>query len=292
MATLKPSFFIVGAPKAGTTALHDYLAGHPEVCMSTDKEPNFFSDKEIQMQGLYYNKKNPGNEQEYLALFSSQRGHKIAGESSVSYLFYPAVAQRLYNFNPKAKVIMSLREPVGRAFSHYLMDYSLGLVSYSFDEIVFKEKHDKLSQKYYQQYVELGFYHQQVKRYLDLFPADQVLIFFHEELIRNPTNALERLSAFLGVSQFKTNEGLKPSNVSGTPDLAILKTLYQNRLIRKTVATVFSQKVRNAAKSVLFSKKNLPSLDQKTKEYLSTLYADDINELQLLLGKDLKHWLK
>jgi hypothetical protein len=292
MPDLKPSFFIVGAPKAGTTALHDYLAGHPEVCMSSDKEPNYFSDKEIQSQGLYYEKKNPKNEQEYLALFSCKESHKIAGESSVSYLFYPEVAQRIFDFNPAARIIISLREPVSRAFSHYLMDYSLGLVSDSFEDIVFRKKSGKAMPIYYQQYVELGFYYQQVKRYLDLFPSGQVLIFLHDELSSEPSATLEKLSGFLGIRHFRTNEGLKQSNVSGAPGSVILRSLYQNRIIRKSLATLFSHEFKTAAKSLLFSKKNLPALNEKTRTQLSNLYVNDIKDLELLLGRNLTHWLK
>ncbi|MBK9318289.1 MAG: sulfotransferase [Bacteroidetes bacterium] len=73
MMRMKPDFFIIGSPKAGTTALYAYLAAHPQVCMSTDKEPNYFSGDQIAAQGLYYKKKNPKTLEEYLQLFNPQK---------------------------------------------------------------------------------------------------------------------------------------------------------------------------------------------------------------------------
>src|SRR5882672_9220913 len=114
-----PNFFIVGAPKAGTTSLYYYLSHHPEVFMSPVKEPNFFSYDETVKQNLYHKEKGVGKFEEYRQLFASSNGHhKAIGEASVSYLFYPSVPQRIHELVPKAKIIISLRNPVERAYSH------------------------------------------------------------------------------------------------------------------------------------------------------------------------------
>ena len=132
---LKVDFFIVGAPKAGTTSLYYYLNEHPEIVMSTQKETDFFSDESLQKQRLYYGKNRIETIEKYHALFR-QKQDKIYGEASVSYLFYEDVPKKIKTYNPKAKIIIMLRNPTDRAFSHYLMDYRLGLLSTSLDRII------------------------------------------------------------------------------------------------------------------------------------------------------------
>src|SRR5438045_1184872 len=168
-----PNFFIVGAPKAGTTSLYHYLKNHPEVFMSPIKEPNYFSYEETVKQNLYHKEKGVGTFEEYAELFVSANGHhKAVGEASVSYLFYSSVPEKIKELIPDAKIIMSLRNPVERGTSHYFMEHKLGYVSESLDDIVFRKSKHKHAHLYYQQFVELGLYYQQVKRYIDIFGTE------------------------------------------------------------------------------------------------------------------------
>ena len=102
--------------------------------MSIRKEPDFFSDIEIQEQGLYYGSSRINTITKYNSLFSDWIDESIIGEASVSYLFYPNVPERIKIYNDNSKIIIMLRNPIDRAFSHYLMDYRLGLTSNSFEE--------------------------------------------------------------------------------------------------------------------------------------------------------------
>lgn len=292
MMRTSPDFFIIGSPKAGTTALYAYLAGHPQVCMSIDKEPNYFSNDQIQAQALYYKKKNPATLDQYLQLFQPKPGNSISGECSVSYLFYPGVAEKIYQFNPKAKIIISLRDPVQRAFSHYLMDYSLQLVHEPFDKIVFEgEKNDALK-LYYQQYIRLSHYPEQIKRYLNVFPKDQILIFIHDDLVNRPEEELKRLSAFLEIDYKISNGKLEQKNVTTAAKSPFIKWLYKQEVVRKGFALLLNEKIRGNLKSIFFSKKHLPSLSAQAKEYLSALYKPEIPELESITGKSLRHWCK
>ena len=164
-----PNFIIAGAPKAGTTSLYHYLSEHPEVFMSDPKEVNFFSKEEIDAQGLYYDIFKAGNISEYKKLFINANGKKAVGEASVSYLYYQEVPQKIKRIIPDAKIIIALRSPVERAFSHYLMDLRLGYIELSFEDVVYKRVEHKYLNLYYQQYVELGFYFEQVRRYIKCF---------------------------------------------------------------------------------------------------------------------------
>src|SRR6185436_11499315 len=99
-----PNFFIVGAPKAGTTSLYYYLKRHPEVFMSHIKEPNYFAYDETVKQHLYHKEKGVGTFEEYKKLFATANGqYKAIGEASVSYLFYPSVAERIKKMVPQAR---------------------------------------------------------------------------------------------------------------------------------------------------------------------------------------------
>src|SRR5689334_14600377 len=103
-----PNFFIVGAPKAGTTSLYHYLKQHPEVYMSPVKEPNYFSYEETVKQNLYHKEKGVGTFEEYSKLFASANGrHKAIGEASVSYLFYASVPEKIKKAVPHAKIVIS-----------------------------------------------------------------------------------------------------------------------------------------------------------------------------------------
>src|SRR6188508_1581564 len=145
-----PNFFIVGAPKAGTTSLYYYLKRHPEVFMSPIKEPNFFAYEETIKQNLYHKEKGVGTLEEYKDLFAEANGrHKAIGEASVSYLFYPPVPERIKQMVPDAKIIISLRNPVDRALSHYYMEYKLGYVNVPLEDILLKKTRHRNAHLWY-----------------------------------------------------------------------------------------------------------------------------------------------
>ena len=202
---MKVDFFIVGAPKAGTTSLYNYLNEHPFIYMSKIKEPNYFSHDLISDQGMYYTNVKIGSEQKYHSLFSND-SHKTFGEASVSYLFYKEVPTRIHKYNKNAKIIIVLRDPVERAFSHYLMDLRLGLVKCDFSDIIFNDCNCKNKELYFQQYVKVSKYYLQVKRYLDLFGKENVQIIDYEDLKKNRLGVLKKIFLFLGVdSNFKAD---------------------------------------------------------------------------------------
>ena len=146
-----PNFIIVGAPKAGTTSLYHYLSEHPQVFMSDPKEVNFFSKEEIEAQGLYYQDFKAKDLNSYEKLFNEGIGKKAVGEGSVSYLFYPDTPAKIKASIPEVKIIILLRNPVERGYSHYLMDYRMGLTDLSYEEIVYKTSSHKNLNLYYQQ---------------------------------------------------------------------------------------------------------------------------------------------
>lgn len=287
---IRPNLFIVGAPKAGTTSLYKYLTRHPDIFMSTPKEVNYFSSGEIIRQQLYYKSYSVNTLKDYEQLFINGKNKKIVGEASVSYLFYPEVPEKIYKFNPKAKIIILLRDPIERGFSHYLMDLRLGLVNIPFDDIILKTSYEKKINLYYQQYVKLGFYYEQVKRYFDTFGKNQVKILLTEEINCDITNVLSSIYTFLEISDEQIPNVKKKYNVYRSTNNKILKILYSFKILRLFMSLILTNNKKDSIKNLLFTDKNKPTINQKTREHLLHIYKFDNLKLEELISRNLSHW--
>jgi hypothetical protein len=287
-----PNFIIVGAPKAGTTSLYHYLTKHPQVFMSDPKEVNYFSCEEIEAQGLYYKDFKIKNREDYEKLFHDAQGKKAIGEASVSYLFYPKTPQKIKDMLPDVKIIILLRDPVSRGFSHYLMDYRLGLVDLPYGEIVHKTSRHKNLYLYHQQYVELGLYYEQVKRYLELFGPEQVKIHLQEDLHEDTEGVILDLYDFLEIDKsFMPNVG-REHNAFLMPKNRLIHKLYASYPVRSMVSVLFPDVVKEKVKYILFKRKQKPKLDVKLKNELLEICKPDIQKLEVLIQKDLKQWYR
>jgi hypothetical protein len=284
-----PNFFIVGAPKAGTTSLYNYLRFHHDIFMSPIKEPNFFTHQEIAQNKLYYKQKNTKTLQDYERLFDRIKNQKICGEASVSYLFYPNTASKIRKLIPHAKIIILLRNPIDRAFSHYLMDKRLGYIHSSFESIIYRQCHHKLNSLYYQQYVELGFYYKQVKRYLVTFPAEQVKIFLSEDLV-NFNRIMISILEFLNVEQQDLPIIEKRYNLAEMPESIWIKLLYRITLLRKCCNLILPVKWIQFIKTTLFNSEVKPEMQKSTRIYLYNLYGNDMRAVEKLIHRDLTIW--
>jgi hypothetical protein len=286
-----PNFFIVGAPKAGTTSLYYYLKRHPEVFMSSIKEPNYFSYEETINQNLYHKEKGVGTFEEYQKLFESANGHhKAIGEASVSYLFYPTVAGKIRELVPDAKIIMSLRNPVDRAFSHYYMEHKLGYVSVPLENIISKRSTHRNAHLWYQQYVELGLYAQQVKRYLDAFGKDQVKIFIYDELGQNMEGMILSVFDFLNIDRSYIPELEGKYNTYSTPRNSIFRAIYSQKNLRTLARKIFPEKQVEMIKNLFLTRTKKAAVQEDMVSRMKEIYKPDIIELEKLLNKNLRHW--
>lgn len=287
----KPNFFIVGTPKAGTTSLYYYLEEHPDIYMSPIKETNYFSYDEIKQQGLYYNEEHVVTPADYEAQFAGVINEKAIGEASVSYLYYPAVPKKIKDFNPGARIIMVLRNPVDRGFSHYLMDKRLGFVNLSLKDILHKTKKTKATDLFYQQYIGLGFYYEQVKRYMDAFGPEQVKVFLYEDIINDIDGVVKDIYNFLGVDATYQPATGEKHNVFLAPKNPLVEKLYALKSFRTFIKKLFGEKVQGAIKNTFFAKEKKPQLDPALKTELQALFNNDILKTAKLLNKDLSAWL-
>lgn len=277
---MKPNLFIVGAPKCGTTSLHYYLEQHPEICMSTIKEPNYFSADEI--SDLYYGTVPVREDAEYESLF--QEKARIIGEASVSYLFYAGIAQRLYHYNNDARILIVLRDPVERGVSHYKMDRRLGFCKVSFDEILDKPERYPA---YFRQFVELGDYAVQIKRYLQVFGKDAVKILKYDDMKNDPERFMSDVFEFLELE--KVNINMEARNQALIPNNAIAAALYERKFIRTFTKKLMPSRVINLVKETMLRGKENP-VNDSVKERLVMRYRTDMKCLSEMVDFDISDW--
>ena len=248
---MKVDFFIIGAPKAGTTSLYHYLDEHLEVEMSSQKEPDYFSDDALQEQGMYYGKNRIDTLDKYNNLFVKPQA-KLRGEGSVSYFFYDDVPNKIKKYNPDSKIIIMLRNPIDRAFSHYLMDYRLGLVSESFEDIVKKNSNHKYAHLFYQQYIQVGEYANQLKRYLNVFNRENILLIDYEDFKKDVAGVVNKTYLFLGVNDdFQSNLN-KKHNTYSMPKNRIIRYIYSFVPLRYLLTSIFPKEMIKNTRNFLF----------------------------------------
>lgn len=297
----KPNLFIVGAAKSGTTSLYYYLKQHSDIYMSPLKEPKFFS---VNANKFPHN--GPGDDvvdrtviktlEDYLNLFSQAKNEKYLGEASADYLyFHEIVAPKLKAFNPESKIIIILRNPVDRAFSAYKHLVRDGRETLSFREALRQEKERiKNNYEFIWYYVDVGFYFNHVSTYIHLF-RDNVKVILYDDLVSNPFQTLCDLYNFLGINQY-IPDSINPYNVSYIPKVKSLENFlddynhpvkkFLRPIVLKTLGKGLTEQIINYIK-----KRNLISLDKKTRKFLIRLYQEDILKLQELIQKDLSRWL-
>lgn len=320
--TKKPNFIIVGAPKTSTTSLYYYLRAHPEIYMSPVKEPQYFA------QDLNQNAQQPWNIEKYLVqnplsfkqhgnferlenyleLFREAENETALGEASVLYMVSKVASHSIYEFDPKMKIIMILRDPIRRAYSRYLMAVKEG----RFDCLDPSVSHFKAiindlmetGQKYsteYQQFVDESLYFRQVKRFLDLFPIDQVKIIIFEEMIKDYPMAYKGILEFLGVSdtEFQPDFNKKyfeskiPTSKRVLFTNKVMKKITDSKLNNKFIPEFMRKiwrKFRHSRDKKAYRTEKIPKPTEKDRKELLSFFKDDILKLEKLIDRNLSSW--
>ena len=202
-----PDFLIIGAAKAGTTAIWHWLNSHPDVFLPSVKEPSFFSFEGrdvIPKKGPFdpsYSRLITTTHSDYRALFKPKRG-QICGEASPIYLQTKGAAQRIYQYNPNIKLVAVLRDPAKRAFSQFSHNLREGYeTTHSFNKALGLEKKRRHEGwlKFFD-YLEGGRYGEQLNSFYQCFDRKQILVLEYEALRDNPLAAYKKICQFLEVS--------------------------------------------------------------------------------------------
>jgi len=280
-----PNFFIVGAPKAGTSSLYAYLNEIPGIYMSPVKEPNYFSRSTFADDHPI---KPIRDKKKYLELFKGVKDEKIIGEASTSYLADPEAPKLIHEVSPDAKILISLRDPVERTFSNYLMLKRVGTLKSSFLkelEISLKDEENKIQNKLI---LERGLYLNNVKRYFDLFGKRNVKIIFFENFIRNEKKIIEDILKFLNIDFFIKDFKPEIYNKFGVVRGSVSQFILQNRTLRRISEKLISPSGRKKLKEkIILKNEPKPKIEQTAREILVKFYYDDVQKLKELLGRDL-----
>jgi hypothetical protein len=217
------------------------------------------------------------------------------GEATPRYLYDPEVPTRIHHYIPHAKMIAILRNPVDRAYSHFLhlirdgyepiQDFTLALQTEE------KRMRDNWGPAYH--YKNNGFYASQIQRYLDVFDKKQIKIYLYEDFSTHPLRVLQDIFRFLKVDDQSVPDLSKKHNESGFPRKKALHTLLT---MRSPIRTILAPFVPSAIRQRLvhLKEKNLmkpPPLSSEIRKNLTEIFRKDILKLQTLIERDLSHWL-
>lgn len=284
-------FFVIGVARGGTTSLYNYLQQHPDIFLPKVKECNFFSnveslDKEVYLdpeEGKEYHMKIIQTTDVYNQLFSKAKNGQLKGEVSPSYMWDKGSAKRIYDHNKKAKLIVSLRNPVDRAYSHYLMHYHTGYEkAQSFEEALKAPR--KTIWGGGNMYLEMGLYYPQLKAYYDLFDKHNILVMVSEDWTRNNGKALDEVYEFLGIKAFSDYNTEEVYNVSKQLKNKGLLNFLRSDKIKRSLKKVLPEKTKEKIKEQLFYKEaEKQQLDNNLYNSLKEYYKEDIKKTEALI---------
>lgn len=240
-------FLIIGAQKAGTSALDYYLRQHSEIGMANDKELHFFDN-----ENNFTDTKIDYKKLESHFNFSNQK--KMFGEATPIYMYWKPCAKRIWEYNKNIKLIIILRNPADRAFSHWNMEIDRNAEKEDFMYCI-KNEFERVKEALPLQhrvysYVDRGFYSKQIKPLFEFFNKKQLLFIKYEEFNRNQERTLKNLFDFLGVDADNYH--------------------FEKKQIHK-----------------ISYKRNMT---KEEREYLIDLFSNDINELEKTLQWDCSDW--
>lgn len=295
-----PDFFVLGPPKTASTSLHYYLGQHPEIFMSPKKETRFF-DLDYAKGISFYQK-----------YFEEVSGQHCIGEATPTYAFLPFVAERIYKFNPSAKLIFTFRNPVERAYSGWLMRSAKGNEKLSFRDAMADNLQQRSRIDFYGEditdawlkdqrglgkrneitlrtYIEGGLYSQQLAAYEKYFSLNQFHTILMDDIRQDVDGVLKNLFEFLGVDPSFTCTAYTIKNVHNKNRLKFLFNIFGKEAVLKTGKML----PRNLKEKVL-SKIKVPqeklALKEEDRKYAYGIFKEEINTLEKKLNLHLDNW--
>jgi hypothetical protein len=299
----KPNLFIVGHPRTGTSSLHYYLDQHPEIFMTSIKEPNFFAhdfreeSDHFHGKSLYFPFRT---EEQYLRLYQRWKSEKIAGEASATNLCSKVSAKEIWEFNPNAKIVMMFREPVEFLYSyHSAAVFSLGENHENFKEALSIEKERRKGKDlpkrvivpswlFYSEFIR---YADQIQRYASFLDVVQIKIIIFDDFKQNTPKVYGDILKFLNVDPHFTPQFdiVNPNKKLNWP--IFKRYTLDSPHFRRTLRLLFSDDTYAAMKR--FYKNRIvtyghrDNLDEDFRRELMASYKEEVQKLSDLLKRDL-----
>jgi hypothetical protein len=271
-------FFIGGAPKCATSTLYEILKQHKRISTPKIKETHFFSYPEV--SETYYDVKFVKTKLEFESLFSEST-ERIRGDFSPSYLFYNSSLDRIKKYNPSAKAIFVVRDPIERLKSHYRMDKRLGYVNTDIKKAI------ETSPMHYKEYIECSRYYEGISKSINLFGKNNVLVILFEDLTENPKNACQEIFGFLGIEVEDQINFDTVSNKGLNDKFGLMP--YARKLNSKIR---FMEKIptpiKKSIKKIMFTEK--PIRDNFDYNELSIYFKEDLLKLRTIIPSIETKW--
>ncbi len=301
MMSRRPNLFVIGAAKSGTTSLHDYLDGHPQIFMSPLKEPGFFSPDAPPPRKRYA---YTDSLEHYLTLFDEARDELLVGESSTYYLFSRQAPRLVQEFEPRSKIVAMLRNPVdmahsmhGHRFAHGkepLEDFAAALEADEAADSGGAARRRVIERE--GTYMERARYADQLSRWFGVFPREVRVIVF-EEFVANPQEEYQGLLEFLGVEPTHRPQDFSARNtrhrISAGPVSKALRSRpaawARHRALPSLVGTRRAARIgRTIGMSSLIREETASQpIDPQLRARLWQELADDVDRLSALLGRNM-----
>jgi len=282
-----PNFFIVGAGKAGTTALYSYLNKIPMIYLSKVKEPGFFAPSLYKYEFLRTIK----NKKQYLELFKEARNELAIGEASPAYLWDLESAHLIHEVVPHAKIVIILRNPIERTFSHYLQLVRHHNEAKTFHDIIhgnFPKNDDQEMVFKRESVTKFSFYYESVKSYFEIFGTKQVKILIFEEFVEDTKKTVEDVLDFLGISYELDDFKGKKINPYFEPRGSFSNFLITNKITRKFAKKFFPQSTQTTILEKFLTKKaTKPEINSEDWEFLKGVYKEDVMKTEQILKRSL-----
>lgn len=306
----KPNFFIVGAPKCGTTAIFEYLKQHPDIYMHPYKESNFFAEDLMKTPHEY----SQVAVDRYLNRFSQARDESVVGDASIWHLYSKEASNKIKEFNPDAKILIMLRSPIEQMHSlHSQLVYG-GIEPLSLFQDALKAESQRKREKSISKinpgatnlsykcllYREIASFSDQVGRYFETFNEANIRVVLFDELKQNPELTYEKILNFLRIDtsfnpEFKVFNSNKVRRYNGKL-VQKVRTHSVSLWVARTFLPLFVRESlgRNMSKiwGMLNSiEKPRTPLNDSLKKELIYEFVDEIEDLSKLINKDLSSWL-
>lgn len=275
-------FIGVGSEKSGSSWLYKCLLEHPHICGLTGKEVMFFDTTKILGK--------PPREKSDYELYGISRYEKkfthcpadsVKGEFTTTYLHDKAVARRIYENFPNVKILINLRDPIEKCFAMYIgAKENHGYTS--FEEALANEP----------EFMRRSMYSEYVEEYLKIFPRENILITFHEDMVKNPSEFIRRIYSFLGV-----DENFIPPSLSIKIDsekhkllTAVRNSMVKVTLFRHVLNIARKTRTNGLAKKIFSLFIRVPKVKEETRKKLERTFSSDIDHLEKLIGRNLDMW--
>lgn len=294
-----PDFLVIGTAKSGTTSLYRYLKSHPQIYLSPIKEPKYFvySDTRPVFAGPHRNFRIVWKIEDYRRLFEARTTELVAGEMSPQYLYCECSPGAIRKLIPKAKLIAILRNPADRAYSHFCHNRRDGIEPLADFDAALAAEDERIAQAWgiTFHYRHRGYYARQLKRFLEMFPREQLLILVYDDMVADCPGLLKRICAFLGVDESRSFDTTEWDNVTrGIPRGRLTRRALRSAgpaaaLMRAILPARMRASLYHTISTVIMNPK--PGFEPRVREQLVSQFKPDILELQKIIDRDLSPWL-